>query len=170
MTRSIFRLSTLALAVLALGWAPSAFAQGARDAKLALKAQQEIYKDSELIGVEVQVMGGGMVYLRGTVASEEASGRAAELANVKGAKDVRNRLKVAEVDVAAAADDQIKAQIQEGIANDEDLAKSDLTVSVSEGNVKIEGKVPDYTVAGTLISDVRKVDGVRSIDFENLKY
>lgn len=170
MIRPIHKTLAVAFALVVLGWTPAAFAQGARDAKIQLKAQQELYKDAELIGVEVQVMGGGMIYLRGNVATEEASKRAEEAANVKGAKDVRNRLKVEAVDVASAADDEIKAKIEEKIAADEDLSKSELQIAVTEGNVKVEGKVSDYTVAGTLVSDIRKVDGVRTIDFENLNY
>jgi osmotically-inducible protein OsmY len=170
MIRPIHKTLAIAFALVVLGWAPSAFAQGARDAKLQLKASQQIYKDAEMINVEVQVFGGGMIYLRGTVATEETSKRAEELAKVKGAKDVRNRLKVEAIDVASASDDEIKAKIEEKIAADEDLSKGELEVAVTEGNVKVEGKVADYTVAGTLVSDIRKVDGVRSIDFENLKY
>jgi hypothetical protein len=30
--------------------------------------------------------------------------------------------------------------------------------------------VSDYTVAGTLISDVQDIDGVKTIDFDKLKY
>jgi osmotically-inducible protein OsmY len=153
-----------------LAWAPAAFAQGAKDAKLALKAQKALYQDPALIEVEVQSMM-QMIYLRGSVPTDEASTNAEKLANVKGAKEVRNRLKVAEPDVASAPDDTIKAKIDEAIADDEDLAKAKLDITVvTEGAVKIEGKVSDYTVAGTLINEVRKVSGVRSIDFENLKY
>ena len=170
MIRAMVNVFTCGLALCVLGAASDAFAQGARDAKLGLKAAKVIYKDAELIDVEVQVMGGGMIYLRGTVPSEEASKRAEEVANVRGAKDVRNRLKVTEPDVAAAPDDQIKMKIDEKIAEDEDLSKSKLEIMVDSGNVKIEGKVSDYTVAATLIDDVRDVDGVKSIDFEKLKY
>ena len=170
MIRPILNVWTVGLALFVLGATPSAFAQGARDAKLALKAGKAIYKEAGLIEVEVQVMGGGMIYLRGTVASDEDLKRAEELANVKGAKSVRNRLKVSELDVASASDEQIKEKIQAKIAEDEDLMKAKLDVTVTEGTVKLEGKVDDYTVAATLISDVRDVGGVRSIDFEKLKY
>jgi osmotically-inducible protein OsmY len=169
MIRSIRNVWCLALAVVLLGWAPSVFAQGPRDAKLALKAQQKIYKNAGMIDVEVQAMS-GFLYLRGTVSDEEASKSAEDLAKVPGAKEVRNRLKVGEIDVAAASDDQIQAGIAEKIAADEDLSKSKLDVAVTDGNVSVEGKVSDYTVAGTLISDIRKVEGVKSIDFEKLNY
>jgi osmotically-inducible protein OsmY len=159
----------VALAVVLLGWVPSAFAQGPRDAKLALKAAKKIYKDAAMIEVEVQAMS-GFLYLRGTVPDEEASKRAEKLAKVPGAKEVRNRVKIGELDVAAASDDQIKASIDAKIAEDEDLSKSTLDIAVTDGNVKIEGKVSDYTVAGTLISDVQDIDGVKTIDFDKLKY
>jgi osmotically-inducible protein OsmY len=165
----IRKLWFVGLALAVVGWAPSVFAQGAKDAKMTLKAQKALYKEAGLIQVDVQSMM-GMIYVRGTVASEEASKKAATLAKIKGAKEVRNRIKVGEVDIAAAGDDQIKSKIAEVVAGDEDLSKSKLDISVAEGNVKIEGKVSDYTVAGTLISDLRKIDGVKSIDFDKLKY
>ncbi len=169
MIRSIRNIWCVGLAVVLLGWAPSVFAQGPRDAKLALKAQQKIYKTAGMIDVEVQAMS-GFLYLRGTVADEATSKQAEELANVRGAKEVRNRLKIGELDVAAASDDQIKAGIAERIAADEDLSKSKLDVTVAEGNVTVEGKVGDYTLADTLVSDIRKVEGVKSLNFEKLKY
>ncbi len=167
--RSSRNLWSLGLVLVLLGWVPSAFAQGAKDAKLTLKAQQALYKEPGMIGVDVQSMM-GMIYVRGNVATDEASAQAAELAKVKGAKEVRNRLKVSEPDVAAAPDDEIKAKIDAAIAEDQDLKKAKLDVAVTDGNVKVEGKVYDYTVAGTLISDVRRISGVKSIDFEKLKY
>ena len=151
MTRSIRYFWPLGLAVLLLGWAPSAFAQGPRDTKLALKAQQALYKDADMIDVEVTSMS-AFIYIRGTVPSEEAS------------------LKVGELDVASAPDDEIKAKIDEKIAADDDLKKAKLDVTVTEGNVKVGGKVGDYSVAASLINDIRKVDGIKTIDFEELKY
>jgi osmotically-inducible protein OsmY len=150
MGRSIFKVFAVGLA---LGWAPAALAQGPQDAKLALKAAQALYKEPGFIDVEVQVMGGGMVYLRGNVASDE-----------------RNRVTVAAPDVAAASDADIKTKIQQEISEDEDLAKSQLNVEVTQGNVSVEGKVNDYTVAATLISEIRKIDGVQSINFDKLSY
>lgn len=170
MIRPILKSCSVGLALVALAWAPTALAQGPQDAKLALKAAKGIYKEPGLIDVEVQVMGGGMVYLRGNVASEELSKKAEEIATVPGSKEVRNRLAVKAPDVGTASDDEIKAKIQEQISADEDLSKSNLDVQVSEGNVTIGGKVSDYTVAATLVNDVRKVDGVQTIDLEELKY
>ncbi len=169
MTRSIRRIAAGVLGLTVLAWSPGAFAQGAKDAKLALKAQKEIYKAADLIDVEVQSMM-PMIYLRGTVPNDEASAKAEKLANVRGAKEIRNRLRVREPDVASAPDETIKAKIDEAIAEDEALKKAKLEITVQEGNVKIKGKVSDYTVAGSLINEVRKVAGVRSIDFEELKY
>ena len=165
----IRRFTAIGLGLMVLAFAPAAFAQGAKDAKLSLKAQKVIYKDPELIEVQVQSMM-QMIYLRGSVPSDEASAKAEKLANVKGAKEVRNRLKVTTPDVAAAPDETVKAEIDEAIADDDDLAKSGVDVAVAEGNVKISGKVSDYTVAGSLINEVRKVQGVKSIDFDELKY
>ncbi len=165
----IRNLWSLGLVLVLLGWVPSAFAQGAKDAKLTLKAQKALYKEPGMIEVDVQSMM-GMIYVRGSVASDEVSAKAADLAKVKGAKEVRNRLKISEPDVAAASDDEIKAKIDSAIADDADLKKAKLDIAVTDGNVKFEGKVADYTVAGTLISDVRRISGVKSIDFEKLKY
>jgi osmotically-inducible protein OsmY len=167
MGRSIFKVLAVGLA---LGWAPAALAQGPQDAKLALKAAQALYKEPGFIDVEVQVMGGGMVYLRGNVASEELSKKAEQVVKIPGSKDVRNRVTVAAPDVAAASDADIKTKIQQEISEDEDLAKSQLNVQVDKGNVSIEGKVNDYTVAATLVSEIRKIDGVQSINFDKLSY
>lgn len=164
---------TLGLALIAVGWAADVAAQGGpADAKRNLKAGKIFYKVPGLIEVDIRAMKSTLM-LTGYVPTEEHKAKADELAKkVRGIKDIRNRIRVREPDVAAMNDDQIIAKLDEKIEDMEDLARArrKIEITSTDGNVVISGKLGGYDLAGALISRVRDIRGVKTIDFEKLKY
>ena len=167
---------TLGVALIAFGFVSDAFAQSTADAKRTLKAQKLFYKEPGMIEVDVRSMKTTMM-LTGSVPSEEHKAQADELAGkIRGIKEVRNRLRVREPDVAAGemSDDVLKAKIEKKIAEDEDLAKAKarekFEYTVENGNVTIKGKLGDWSEAGSLISSVRRIPGVQTLNLDKLKY
>lgn len=171
----VFR-STLALgiAVLALGYATDALAQSTGDAKRALKAAKLFYKEPGLIEVDVRAMRTTLM-MTGYVPTEEDKAKCDELAKkIRGIKDIRNRIRVREPDVAAATDEELMKKINKKIEDDEELLrekeKDRFQIAITQGNVVITGKVKDWSLAGSLVGAVKDARGVKTIDFTDLKY
>ena len=174
MKRPFRHLVVLGIAALGMSWASEAAAQSPADAKRTLKAQKLFYMEPGMIEVELRAMKGTLM-MTGYVKTDEKLKKADELAeDVKGIKDIRNRIRVREPDVASAPDEIISSKIDKAIEEDEVLArvkaKGKLEISVSEGNVTAKGKLPGWDVAQTLVNEIRKVGGVRTFNFKNLKY
>ena len=174
MNRSVTRLLTVCLALVALSWSADALAQSAADGKRTLKAQKLFYKKPGMIEVEVRAMRATLM-MTGYVPTEELLKEADELADkIKGIKDIRNRIRVRDPDVASGGDDVLQTKIDEAIEEDEDLSKSKakgkLEIAIADGNVTVEGRVSDWTVAQTLISDIKRIPGVKTLNFDKLKY
>jgi hypothetical protein len=175
MQRMLSTFVALGVTVTVLGLADQAWAQAA-DQKRSLKAMELFYKEPGMCDVEVQTMRTTLM-LTGTVPTEEHKKKADELAGkVRGVQDIRNRLNVRPPEVAAGSVPctEILSKIDKEIAEDEDLSQAKargLDVQCEgSGDLKIRGRVPDYTVARGLVSDVRRTRGCNSIDFEELKY
>ena len=169
---SIRTVATLAFAVFALSWASTAEAQSPADAKRTIRAQRAFFKEPGMMETKVRYMK-GMLMVTGWVPSETQVTKANELGGkLKGVKEVRNRLVVREPEVSSAACDQILAKIDEDIENDNELQKSrrKLEITCEGNNVTIKGKLKDYTLVGSLINDVRKVGGIRTLNFDKLKW
>jgi osmotically-inducible protein OsmY len=174
MNRSVSRLLAFSLAALALVWTAEAFAQSTADGKRTLKAEKKFYKEPGLIEVEVRAMRGTLM-MTGYVPEDALLKKADELAqDVKGVKDIRNRIRVREPEVAAGGDEEIQAKIDKAIDEDEDLtkakAKGKLDIAISDGNVTATGKVIDWTAAQTLVNEIKKIPGVKTLNFDKLKY
>ena len=173
----MFRIGlTLAVAIAAIGLAADVSAQSTADAKRTLKGQKLFYKEPGMIEVDVRAMRDTLM-LTGSVPTEEHKAKADELAGgIRGVKDVRNRLRVREPDVAAGqvSDDELRAKIEKKIAEDEDLekaaAKEKFTYEVADGNVTLKGKLGDWSEASSLVSSVRRIPGVQTLNFDKLKY
>jgi osmotically-inducible protein OsmY len=165
---------SMAIALAFAGSALDAQAQSPADTKRTLKAWEAFYAEPGMAEADVRYMRGTLL-ITGYVPTEEHVKKADELAKkLKGVKEVRNRLRVREPIVAAGGDAEILEKINKKIDEDEETqkakAKGQLDVKCESGNVKVAGKVNDYTVAASLINDVRKTDGIRTIDFSELKY
>ncbi len=174
MSRPFRHLVSLTLAAVVLSWATGAVAQSTADGKRTLKAEKIFYKEPGMIEVTLRAMRGTLM-MTGYVSTEETLKQADELAKeVKGIKDIRNRIRVREPDVAAAPDDVIMKKIDKAIEEDELLArtkaKGKLTVEVKEGNVTVEGKLAGWDVAQTFVNDIKKIGGVRTLNIDKLKY
>lgn len=174
MNRPFRYVISLGLAVLALSWASGAVAQSTADGKRTLKAEKIFYKEPGMIEVTLRAMRGTLM-MTGYVATDENLKKADELAEkVKGIKDIRNRIRVREPEVASAGDDIITAKIDKAIEEDEDLArakaKGKLEIEVSEGNVVAKGKLPGWDIAQTLVNDIKKIGGVKTLNLDDLKY
>jgi osmotically-inducible protein OsmY len=166
----------LGIATLAVGLASPAFAQSTADAKRTLKASKLFYKEPGMIEVDVRAMKSTLM-LTGSVPTEEHKAQADELASqIRGVKDVRNRLRVREPDVAAGqvSDEQLIAKLDKKIEEDQDLAKArareKFTLTVTDGNVVIVGKLGDWSEASSLVTSVRRTVGVQTLNFDKLKY
>ena len=165
-------LVVLGFAVAALSYAPEAQAQSPADAKRTLKIWKALYKEPGFMEVDARYMR-GTVLMTGYVATEDLMTQADEIVGKqRGVKDLRNRLRVREPTVEAQACEKIMERIEKGISNDEELAQArrKYEIACEESNVTITGKLNDYTLAFSLLNDVRKVDGVQSLNFEKLKY
>jgi len=174
MDRPFRHLISLTLAALVLVWTTGAIAQSTADGKRTLKAEKLFYKEPGMMEVTLRAMRGTLM-MTGYVSTDEKLKQADELAKkVKGIKDIRNRIRVREPDVASAPDEAIIKKIDKAIEEDEDLArtkaKGKLEVEVSEGNVTVKGKLPGWDVAQSFVNDIKKIGGVRSLNIEKLKY
>ena len=161
---------SLILGVIVLGSASNAAAQAA-DAKRSLKAARELYKEPGMMDVDIRAMR-KMMMLTGTVPTEEHSKKAEEIAgDVKGIKEVRNRLRVRESDPAPGCE-KILDKLNKAIDEDDELAqaKRRLELKCQDSKVTIKGKVKDYTLAGSLVGEVKRIPGVISLDVEDLDY
>ncbi len=172
--RPFHHLVALTLAALVLSWTTAAVAQSSADGKRTLKAEKIFYKEPGMIEVTLRAMRGTLM-MTGYVATEEKLKKADELAKeVKGIKDIRNRIRVRDPDVASAPDEVLIKKIDKAIEEDEDLArtkaKGKLTVKVSDGNVTVEGKLPGWDVAQSFVNNIKKIGGVKSLNIEKLKY
>jgi osmotically-inducible protein OsmY len=175
MTSQPFRkLILFGIALGLLSVAVPASAQSPADAKKTLKAWQTFYKEPGMIEADPRYMRGTLM-ITGFVPDDAKMKRADELANeIKGVKEVRNRLKVRAPECTAPNDAELKAKIDKEIDEDEELvkakAKGALEVAVANGAVTLKGKLNDYSEASTLINEVRKIPCVQTINSEELSY
>jgi osmotically-inducible protein OsmY len=172
MVQPVRLLLALAFALAALSVAPGASAQSPADAKRTLKIWQALYKEPGMIEVDARYMR-GTVLITGFVPSDELMAKADEIVKKqRGVKEVRNRLRVRPPEVASAPCDTIMSKVDKEIEEDEELAQGrrKFEVKCDNSNVTVSGKVNDYTLANTLLNEIRKVDGVQTINFDKFKY
>jgi hyperosmotically inducible periplasmic protein len=113
----------------------------------------------------------GRVTLHGKVSSEAEKSRAGQVvAEIDGAREVRNLLEIVDSDVAEAvdADDEaVKARVEQAFETDPTLAASDVTVqSVNNGVVLLGGKTTSMTTHLRAITTAAGVAGVRRVASE----
>jgi osmotically-inducible protein OsmY len=166
-------LALAALLVFVAGIAGSARAQSQAEFKRQLKAEQVLYKEPGLMEVTVQSMR-GMMMLTGNTATDEQSKKAEEIVkNMRGVKEVRNRIRVGKVnDCSAAKDADLMAKIDKEIESDEELAQArrKLEISVKDRNIVLKGSLKDYSQAGSLVNIVKRVPCFNSLNFDELDY
>jgi osmotically-inducible protein OsmY len=162
-----------AVFVLVLGLAGSARAQSQAEFKRELKAMQTLYKEPGLMEVTVKSMR-GMMMLTGNTATEDQSKKAEDIIkNMRGVKEVRNRIRVGKVDDCTAAKDaDLAAKVDKEIENDEELAQArrKLDIAVKDRNITLKGSLKDYPQAGSLVNMVKRVPCFNSMNFDELEY
>jgi osmotically-inducible protein OsmY len=172
MIRSLRIVFTLAIA-LSVGFALQASAQSQAEFKRELKAGKDLYKEPGLMDVTVKSMR-GMMMLTGNVATEDQSKKAEEIIKgMRGVKEVRNRIRVGNMeDCAAATDATVMAKIDKEIENDEELtqARRKIDIQIKDRNVVIKGELKDYSQAGSLINSVKRVPCLNSLNYDELEY
>jgi osmotically-inducible protein OsmY len=162
-----------AVFVLVLGLTGSARAQSQAEFKRELKAMQTLYKEPGLMEVTVKSMR-GMMMLTGNTATEDQSKKAEDIIkNMRGVKEVRNRIRVGKVDDCTAAKDaDLAAKVDKEIENDEELAQArrKLDIAVKDRNITLKGSLKDYSQAGSLVNMVKRVPCFNSMNFDELEY
>ncbi len=173
MQRSLHLAVSLALGLGLVVSAGNAMGQAA-DQKRSLKAAKIFYKEPGMIEVDVRAMR-GMLMLTGSVATEADLARADEIAKeVRGVKEVRNRIVVRDPEVSTLDDAALMAKIDAKIEADDDLVRAKergrLEIEIKDRNVTVKGKLQDWAVAQTLVNDIRRIPGVATLNFDKLRY
>ena len=168
-----FRNSFALALALTLGLAAFASAQGQAEFKRQLKAGQLLYKEPGLMDVDIKAMK-TMMMLTGNVATAELSTKAeAIIKDVRGVKEVRNRIRVGTVeDCSKATDAELLAKVEKDIENDEELAQArrKFEMTVKDRNITLKGELKDYSQAGSLINMVKRVPCFNSLNYDELEY
>src|SRR5262245_35133316 len=109
----------------------------------------------------------GVVTLFGMVASNESKSAATEIAkSVNGVKRVENKLEVVAAwkeEAVQAKDDTIKDGVEKSLKDRGAQENASIGVEVSNGVVRLTGKVPSYERGLTAVYVARGVPGVRSV-------
>jgi osmotically-inducible protein OsmY len=172
MHRSLGIALALGFALL-VGFANHASAQSQAEFKRELKAMQSLYKEPGLMEVTIKSMR-GMMMLTGNTATDEQSKKAeAVIKEMRGVKEVRNRIRVGKVDDCTNTKDaDLMAKIEKEIANDEELtqARRKVDIQVKDRNVVLKGSLKDYAQAGSLVTLVKRVPCLNSLNFDELEY
>jgi len=113
----------------------------------------------------------GYVTLHGTVDSETEKTRAEQAARgVEGVRNVRNMLQVVKPsrqEAVGLADNEIKQNVEDALANDKSLADSSIKVaSVNAGVVVLNGTAASLTDHLGVVEDARAVKGVKQVASE----
>lgn len=172
MNRSLRTVFTLAI-TLSVGFALQASAQSQAEFKRELKAGKDLYKEPGLMEVNLKSMK-GMMFVTGNVATEEQSKKAESIIKeMRGVKEVRNRIRVGAVEECTAATDQtVMAKVDKEIENDEELtqARRKIDIQIKDRNMVVKGELKDYSQAGSLINLIRRVPCINSLNYDGLEY
>jgi osmotically-inducible protein OsmY len=172
MLRSVRTVFAAAL-LFTVGFALHAHAQSQAEFKRELKAMQVLYKEPGLMDVTVKSMR-GMMMLTGNTATDDQSKKAeAIIKDMRGVKEVRNRIRVGKTeDCSAAKDAELMTKIDKQIEEDEELAQArrKLDIQIKDRNITIKGSLKDYVQAGTLVNLIKRVPCFNSMNFDDLEY
>ena len=117
----------------------------------------------------------GMMMLTGNTATDDQSKKAEEIIkNMRGVKEVRNRIRVGKVDDCSTAKDaDLMAKIDKEIENDEELTQARRKLDISDQGPEhraFKGSLKDYSQAGSLVTMVKRVPCFNSLNFDELEY
>lgn len=142
--------------------------QPVKDSWITSKTKMALVADSRTKARQIKVeTQGGVVTLRGKVATAEERGAAEEIARgVSGVKSVNNTLQivpVAQRKTVDVKDTDVKKTVIERLGMDQQLKTADITVRADNGMVTLTGTVPDARAKARAADVARKVPGVRSV-------
>lgn len=163
-------------------------ADTAKDASITAEVKTRILADADARGINVNVdTDRGHVLLRGTADSESASRKAEQIAeSVDGVRSVTNGLLVADPsanpqtataktqDAARRAADMasdawVTTKVKSELIADDSVKGSEIDVSTRAGVVKLEGNVSSSAMRDQAIARARGVEGVSSVDADDLE-
>lgn len=110
---------------------------------------------------------GGVVTLFGMVPNQESKTAAQEIArSVSGVKQVENKLEVVaakQQDKVQARDEDVLAGVKKALKDGGNQDNASIDVEVSNGVVRLTGKVPTWERSLSAVFSARSVQGVRSV-------
>lgn len=141
------------------------------DSWITLKTKLALLADEKVSGTDVGVTTkGGMITLRGKVATDEAKQAAeADAMKIDGVKKVVNHLVVmpkAEQKMVERKDDQIVKDVEDRLKKDQSLKKASIDVRSGKGIVTLTGDVPSLEMSLRASEKARQVAGVRAVHNE----
>ena len=128
------------------------------------KVEDELIFDSAITSANVDVQTtSGVVTLAGIVDSLMAKERAARIAStVRGVRSVVNRLTVKPY--KSLSDKQVKEAVENALWNDPATESYEVTVTVQDGKVTLDGSVDSYQEAVLCANVAKTVSGVKAVE------
>jgi len=151
--------------------AVSTTASASKDGWITSKAKIALYADDRVSGTAINVdTKGGVVTLRGKVASADENKAAEEIAKeIEGVSSVKNNLQVVTPSQRKAVDrqdDEIVKAVKDRIKIDQALKGSDIDVRADKGTVTLTGSAKDLNARARASELARGVAGVKSVKNE----
>jgi hyperosmotically inducible protein len=131
-------------------------------------AKMKLAADSRTPATEINVdTTDGVVTLFGMVHSADAKSAAEEVVKgVSGVKRVENKLEIVTAerqDQVQARDEEIQTSVEKALKDRGDQDNASIGVEVSNGVVRLTGKVPSWERSLSAVYSARSVKGVRSV-------
>jgi len=131
-------------------------------------AKMKLAADSRTPATEINVdTVDGTVTLFGMVPTPESKSAAQEVVqSVSGVKRVENKLEVVTAqrqDMVQARDDEVQTNVKKALKDRGDQDNASIGVEVSNGVVRLTGKVPSWERSLSAVYSARSVQGVRSV-------
>lgn len=138
------------------------------DSWVTLKTKIALFADERVKGRQISVeTQGGIVVLRGKVASEDAKAAASDIAtHVEHVKGVRNELQVVPPGDRPRIDTDDKAitsMVEQRLKADRQLKKARISARVDAGIVTLTGEVKSLELSSRASEVLRDVPGVRAV-------
>jgi hyperosmotically inducible periplasmic protein len=151
--------------------AVSTTASASKDGWITSKAKIALYADDRVSATAINVdTKGGVVTLRGKVASADEKKAAEEIAKgIEGVSSVKNNLQVVTPSQRKAVDrqdDEIVKAVKDRIKTDQALKGSDIDVRADKGTVTLTGSAKDLNARARASELARGVAGVKSVKNE----
>jgi hyperosmotically inducible protein len=131
-------------------------------------AKMKLAADSRTPATEINVdTVDGTVTLFGMVPTPESKAAAQEVVQgVSGVKRVENKLEIVTAqrqDAVQARDDEVQTNVKKALKDRGDQDNASIGVEVSNGVVRLTGKVPSWERSLSAVYSARSVQGVRSV-------